>query len=269
MGSADDPARFAAEPGARLSRAAAVGFERGAQDYEQARPSYPADAVALVVEVLGLRPGRSVLDLAAGTGKFTRLLVPSGADVVAVEPVAAMRAQLHESLPDVTVVDGVAEAIPRPDASFDGAIAAQAFHWFDPPAALAEIHRVLRPGGGLALVWNVRDMSVDWVRRFEDVLVAAAGQKPYQPDWDWSAVVAASGRFRPLHHRRFAYRQDVTPGLLVQRAASTSYVSALDDESRQACLDEVAELTRTHPDLAGRDHFTFPYETDVFWCERI
>ena len=269
MGSADDPARFAAEPGARLSRAAAVGFERGAQDYEQARPSYPADAVALVVEVLGLRPGRSVLDLAAGTGKFTRLLVPSGAEVVAVEPVAAMRAQLHQSLPDVTVADGVAEAIPRPDASLDGVVAAQAFHWFDPPAALAEIHRVLRPGGGLALVWNVRDTTVDWVRRFDDVLVAAAGQKPYEPGLDWSAAVAASGDFGPLHHRRFAYHQDLTPGLLVQRAASTSYVSALDDGARQACLDDVAELTRTHPDLAGRDHFTFPYDTDVFWCERI
>ena len=252
MVGADDPGRFAAGPGSHVHRAAAVGFERGAQAYERSRPSYPEPAVELVADVLGAGPGRSVLDLAAGTGKFTRLLIPTGAAVVAVEPVAAMRAELHQSLPAVTVLDGTAEAIPLDDGSVDGAVAAQAFHWFDAPAALAEIHRVLRPEGRLALVWNVRDASVDWVRRFEEVMVAAAGNKPYEPSVDWAAVVAAAGGFGPLHHERFTYGQDISAELLVERAASTSYVSALDDRARRDCLDEVAELARTHPDLAGR-----------------
>lgn len=268
MSDGEDPGRFHAEPGAAVNRAAAVGFERGASDYERSRPSYPLEAVDLVVDVLDLRPGRLVVDLAAGTGKFTRLLVPSGAEIVAVEPVAAMRDQLDASVVGVAALDGTAEAIPLEDAGADGVVVAQAFHWFDARAALAEIHRVLRPAGRLALVWNVRDASVDWVARFGELMVDAAGNKPYVDDVDWPEVVATVGGFGPLRCHRFEYGQELTPELLGQRAASTSFVSALDDEDRQACLDEVAELTRTHPDLAGRATFTFPYLTDVFWCER-
>ena len=99
----------------------------------------------LLVDALAIGPGRDVLDLAAGTGKLTRLLVPTGAHVVAVEPVPAMRALLT----DVDALDGTAEAIPLPDASVDAVTVGQAFHWFDPPTALAEIDRVLRPGGRL------------------------------------------------------------------------------------------------------------------------
>ena len=264
-----DPRRFAPRDDVTINQAAAVGFERGAADYERARPSYPPDAVALVVEVLGLAPGRRVLDLAAGTGKFTRLLVPSGAELIAVEPVDAMREELVANVPGVSAVDGRAEDLPLADGTVDAVVAAQAFHWFDPDPALAEIHRVLGAGGRLALVWNVRDERVDWVRRFGEILVASAGQKPYADGTDWSAVVAAAGGFGPLRHERFDYDQPVDADLLVQRAASTSFVSALPDDRRAACLDAVRELTRTHPDLAGHETFVFPHFTDVFWCERV
>ncbi len=264
-----DPGRFAPDDPSAINRAAAVGFERGAGDYEQARPSYPAAAVDLVVDVLGLAPGRRVLDLAAGTGKFTRLLVSSGAELVAVEPVAAMRAELVARLPGVDALDGRAEDLPLGDGSVDAVVAAQAFHWFDAARALAEVHRVLRPDGRLALVWNVRNERVDWVRRFGEILVRAAGRKPYVDGTDWPAVVAAAGGFGPLRRERFTYDQPIDADVLVQRAASTSFVSALPDDQRARCLDEVRELTRTHPDLAGHDAFVFPYLTDVFWCERV
>ncbi len=263
-----DPARFASGDPAGINQAAAVGFERGAGDYEQARPSYPAAAVDLVVDVLGLRPGRRLLDLAAGTGKFTRLVAASGADLVAVEPVAAMREELVARVPGVEALDGRAEELPLRDGSVDAVVAAQAFHWFDARRALAEVHRVLRPDGRLALVWNVRDERVDWVRRFGEILVAAAGRKPYEDSTDWPVVVAGAGGFGPLQRERFAYDQPIDADLLVQRAASTSFVSALPDGPRERCLDEVRQLTRTHPDLAGHDTFVFPYLTDVFWCER-
>src|SRR5690606_25154234 len=133
----------------RIPDAAAEGFGRGAEAYESARPSYPPDAVGEIATVCDVGPGRRVLDLAAGTGKLTRLLVPTGAEVVAVEPVAEMRAVLSAVLPGVEALDGTAEAIPLPDASVDAVTVAQAFHWFDPPVALAEIARVLRPGGTL------------------------------------------------------------------------------------------------------------------------
>lgn len=257
--------------------AAARGFERGADDYEAARPGYPSEVVDLLVEVLTLGPGRRVLDLAAGTGKLTRLLVTSGAEVVAVEPVAAMRATLVDLVPEAEVLDGTAEAIPLSDDSVDAAVASQAFHWFDAPAALAELHRVLRPGGGLALVWNVRDESVDWVRRFGALLVeSAAGDptsaefketgKPYEEGTDWVAVVAAAGGFTPMRRQVVRWEQAIDADLLVRRAASTSFVSALPDDARADALDRIGDLAATHPDLAGRETFGFPHETVVYWC---
>ncbi|MEZ5143592.1 MAG: methyltransferase domain-containing protein [Acidimicrobiales bacterium] len=252
----------------RIHRAAADGFGRGAADYERARPSYPAAAVDLIVEGCGLGPGRTVVDVAAGTGKMTRLLVPCGAEVLAVEPVAEMRAELERVVPRATVLDGTAEALPLADAAVDALTVAQAFHWFEAATALAECHRVLRLGGWLVLVWNVRDASVDWVARFGELLVEGGGAKPYEEGVDWAAVVADHGGFTVLEEHRFANLQEVTVDELVARAASTSFVSALPDDERAACLARVRALAATHPDLAGRDRFVFPHETVVYRSRR-
>src|SRR5262249_30183997 len=134
---------------------AAGGFAVSAEAYERARPGYPEEAVAWLAERLGIRSGRDVLDLAAGTGQLARALVPLGARVTAIEPIDEMREQLFGALPDVDAFDGTAEAIPLPDESVDAVTCAQAFHWFRPVEALREIHRVLRPGGGLGLIWNM------------------------------------------------------------------------------------------------------------------
>lgn len=139
-----------------VHESAAVGFARSADAYERARPEYPDGAMAWLAGRLGLRRGVTVLDLAAGTGKLTRRLLETGATVVAVEPVAEMRAGLSA---DATVLDGVAEAIPLGDATADAVTVGQAFHWFDGDRALREIHRVLRPRGNLALVWNRRELD--------------------------------------------------------------------------------------------------------------
>src|SRR5256885_1784769 len=109
----------------------ASAFGLAAADYERARPSYPAEAIDVLRRQIGVGPGTRVLDLAAGTGKLTRLLVTTGADVVAVEPVAGMRDQLSEVLPEIEALDGTAEAIPFDDDSLDVVTVAQAFHWFD------------------------------------------------------------------------------------------------------------------------------------------
>ena len=135
---------------------AARGFQRGADAYERGRPGYPPEAVKWLWLELRLEPGRTVVDVAAGTGKLTRELVSSGATVIAVEPVPAMRAVLEGVVPDATALAGTAEALPLDDASVDALVVAQAFHWFDGPAAVSEFHRVLRPGGRLGLIWNRR-----------------------------------------------------------------------------------------------------------------
>src|SRR5439155_705663 len=142
-----------------IHRAAAVGFDASADAYERGRPGFPEEAVEKLVAQLRIRSGATVVDLAAGTGKLTRMLVASGARLFAIEPVEGMRRMFVRILPGVPIVGGLAEAIPFRDGSIDAVTVAQAFHWFDARAALIELHRVLKPGGRLGLVWNVRDES--------------------------------------------------------------------------------------------------------------
>lgn len=259
-----------------IDDAAARGFERGADDYESSRPGYPPAVFDLLADELPIRPRSRVCDLAAGTGKFTRGLLNTGASVVAIEPVVSMRRKLAVCCPDAEILDGTAEAIPLADHSVDVVTVAQAFHWFDAERALSELHRVLRPGGGLALVWNVRDESVDWVRRFTDLIVEGSGGRPYTPYHDASAdaqamdqrleVVGRHGGFTPLRHASFDNPQTVTPDAVVARAASTSFVSALPDAPRAELLEQVRRLIEGHPQTAGRERFEFPHRTDVSWC---
>ncbi|HEX4726035.1 MAG TPA: class I SAM-dependent methyltransferase, partial [Pseudonocardiaceae bacterium] len=151
----------------RARRASSFGAEAAA--YAKYRPDYPREllvwALAPVREAAGLR----VLDLAAGTGKFTGGLVALGVDVVAVEPDAAMLAELTSRFPDVDAMIGTAEDIPLPDDSAHAAFAAQALHWFDLDRALPEIRRVLRPGGSFTAVWNTYDDTVPWVGELCDM----------------------------------------------------------------------------------------------------
>jgi ubiquinone/menaquinone biosynthesis C-methylase UbiE len=258
-----------------LNPAAAVGFQRAARLYEQVRPDYPEAVGALLARELGVGPGTRVLDLAAGTGKFSRLLLARGATVVAVEPVAAMRAQLAEALPDVELLEGRAEAVPLPDASVDVVTVAQAFHWFEAGPALAEIARVLRPGGGLALVWNVRDESTDWVQDFTELVVEVGGGRPYGSYTAEDvrdamegplAEVRDSPLFGDLAAERFHNPVAATVETVVDRAASTSFIASLPDEQRRAGLARVRALLDAHPSLADKDEFEFPHHTDVFWC---
>jgi ubiquinone/menaquinone biosynthesis C-methylase UbiE len=250
---------------------AAVGFDRGAGAYERARPSYPAEAVDAIVAELGIGPGRRVLDLAAGTGKFTRLLVPTGADLVAVEPVAGMRDALVAAVPGVEVLDGTAEALPLPDGSVDAVVCAQAWHWFDSPAALTEVRRVLRgPGTGLAVVFNIRDESVDWVRELTDVTEFTTTNRPHHKTSRkaFADEVRADGGYDEVIVSTYRNAQVLDADGLVDRAASQSNVASMDPVRRQEILDAVRRLALTHPQLAGHPTFALPYDTEVAICRR-
>ena len=216
------------------------GFELAADVYERGRPDYPAAAIAWLVDRLGLRPGRTLVDLAAGTGKLTRLLGRSGADVIAVEPLAAMRALIENA----RVLEGTAEAMPLPDASADAVTVAQAFHWFRAEEALAEIHRVLRPGGGVALVWNTRDERDPLHAAVSELLRPLEGDAPRRHKRDWGEVVDASGLFTPTERAAFDHEQLVDEDGFVERFTSISFVAAAPDDARAQVEARLRDLAR-------------------------
>jgi len=247
---------------------AAVGFSDPA-DYEAARPSYPPDAVAWLVEHLRIGPGHRVVDLAAGTGKLTRLLVSTGAELVAAEPVAGMRATFRTSVPDVPVVASTAEQLAFRDGSIDAVTVAQAFHWFDHDRAIAELARTVRGGGRVGLVWNARDRSVAWVDEVWTIMDRVEKRAPWRNHDDWSdTAFAALPGFGALHTAQFRHVQATTPEAMIQRVASVSHVAVLPGDERAAVLDEVRTVLSGHPDVRGHTELAVPYRVDCFWFER-
>lgn len=253
----------------RVHQAASHGFQIAADVYERGRPGYPAEAVAALVAGLGIAPGRQVLDLAAGTGKLTRDLTATGAEVIAVEPVEAMRAKLAEVAPAARVFAGTAEAIPLRDASVDCVTVAQAFHWFDARPAIDEIHRVLRPGGRLALVWNVRDEVVGWVHGLTAIIEPHRGEAPTHRTGAWRRALDRSARFSSLQRHTFRYEQRLTPDEVVDRVASVSFIAALPPGEYETVAGQVRALLAHDPQTRGLAEIVLPYRTDVYWCDRV
>jgi SAM-dependent methyltransferase len=218
---------------------AVASFGRAAEAYDRGRPGYPAGAVAWLAEKLDLGPARTVFDLGAGTGKLSRLLVETGARVVAVEPVEEMR-RLLKTVAGVQALAGTAEAIPLPDASADACTIAQAFHWFEPDAALAEIHRVLRPDSALALLWNRLDEADPLTAAFAAVLARHRAHPPV--GYAWPEGYDRAALFAPSERRTFANVQELDAETLADRLASESSIAVLPEERRRQALGEVRVL---------------------------
>ena len=247
-----------------MHRVAFEGFGRSVDAYRRSRPSYSPEAVAWLVEALGIGPDKVVVDVGAGTGKLTAQLLPTGARVVAIEPLERMRAAFVEELPEVDALAGTAEALPLDDASADAIVAGQAFHWFDLSRALPEFARVLRPGGQLAAIWNELDTSVDWVADFNEIIAVPRTGTPHPsearaPELGALFGVPAHAAFRHAHvHDRAS---------VLERVASMSFVAVLSDDKRQAVFDEVAGLIDSHPQTRGRGTFELPYMTEAWWAQ--
>jgi SAM-dependent methyltransferase len=249
-----------------IHEAAARGFAQAVGAYERGRPGYPPEAVERLREVVGIGPGRAVLDLAAGTGKLTRLLVPPGAELVAVEPVEEMRAALARALPEVTTLAGTAEDLPLSEDSVDAVVAGSAFHWFRGDEALAEIHRVLRPGGRLGLLWNVRDDSVRWVAELTEIMEPYRSDAPGYRSGAWKEAFARTPLFSPLRREEFRHVHRLEPEAVVARVASVSFVAALSESDRAAVLERARALLARDPATRGREVVELPYRTDLWWC---
>jgi SAM-dependent methyltransferase len=240
-----------------------VGFESGSDVYERSRPTYPVPAVEHFARVTGIGKGTLVLDLASGTGKFTRSLKSLGAACVGVEPSASMREVFASVLPDVPVLAGTAERIPLTSDSMDVAVVAQAFHWFDPAVALPEIARVLRPHGWLGLIWNERDETDPAMAELVRISKWDTCQ-PYPVGMDFGVALRESGLFGPVERTRFPFVQYLDLNSYVEQVASRSYVQVLPDEEQRTLLGRVADFGST----LG-EPIAMPYITDLFCAQLL
>jgi SAM-dependent methyltransferase len=204
-----------------------------------------------------------VLDVGAGTGKLTRELVRSGAAVMAVEPVSAMRAVLEQVVPDARVMDGTAEAVPFGDRFLDALVVAQAFHWFDGPAAVAEFHRVLRPAGRFAVIWNRRLREQPLQRAISEIIEPYRGDTPSHYRSQWREEIVSRGLFAAVGELEVPFEQEFDADGLVDRVGSTSFIAALPDGEREQVLARVRGLAGD-----GREAVRLGYVTEAYVYER-
>lgn len=236
----------------------ARSFESVAAEYERHRPEYPEAALRWAAEQFGLAPGVRVLDVGAGTGKLTRGLVALGFEVVAVEPGVPMLAQLRAAVPEAEAIEGPAEAIPLPDASVQAAFAGQAFHWFDRPRALAELHRVIKPGGGLALLWNWWNER-DPLQRELGELIGYAGHEPYRNE-----ELPAEPWFCEVGRTVVETLEESSPDALVGYLSTASAFLTAKPDEREESLRAVHELASRYG-----ERFPLPRLTYVFAFPRL
>lgn len=214
----------------------ARSFEAVAAEYERHRPDYPEEALRWAAETLGLEPTARVLDVGAGTGKLTRGLIALGFDVVAVEPGGRMLDQLRLAVPQAEAHEAPAEALPLPDATVDAAFAAQAYHWFDRERALPELHRVVRPGGGIALLWNWWDER-DPLQQALGSVVGYAGHQPYADD-----ELPGAPWFSELGRTVVESTEESSPEALVGYLSTVSRYLTAPPEEQEAYLRSVHEV---------------------------
>jgi SAM-dependent methyltransferase len=241
---------MAADAGAR-----GRSFGSAADAYAVGRPTYPAEAVAWLLE-----GAATVVDVGAGTGKLTSGLLAAGRDVVAaVDPDPGMLAALEREVPGVRVLVGTAESVPLPAASVDAAVLGQAWHWVDPEAGSAELGRVVRPGGVLGLIWNIRDEGEPWVAALGAIMHGSDAERMIG-----EGRVRVAEPFGPLTLHTVRWTVPRTPDEIVAMAASRSYLIDMPEGRRAAVLGRVRELLATHPATAGRERVELPYVTHAF-----
>lgn len=239
----------------------ASGFNNGSL-YDSARPDYPSDALDYFVATFHLNETTRALDLGAGTGIFTRQLLPFVGTITAVDPSASMRQVLASSTPGVQVLEGSDVAIPLDDESVEVVFVAQAFHWFDAPRALAEIRRVLTPNGGLGLIWNERDESVGWVDALSRAMEWDVKQ-PYEVGFDFTGVLTGGG-FRDVERVTLSHSQVLTREGIRQRVLTTSYIATMAEGERAALMEGVDEVINQLD-----EPIALPYVTSAYSARAI
>lgn len=218
----------------------AESFAKVADSYVRGRPEYPVEMIEWMQRVTGIESGDHVVDLGAGTGKFTQALVNLGLRVTAVEPVDEMREQLSALLPDVLALSSVAQHVEIESDSADLVTCAQSFHWFASDDAIQEISRILRPEHYLILVWNQRDTSNPIQQKFSEIFERYQdAATPSSPSRRWQPVIDGSSLFELVDEARFTLVHELSREVVPDRLRSMSVFSTLSDELQAAAIAEV------------------------------
>lgn len=241
----------------------ARSFDRVSEQYERGRPDYAREAVQQMLASLPLGSSPVIVDLGAGTGKLTRMLVGSGARLFAVEPLSGMRRVLETQVPQAEAIEGTAQAIPLPDGCCDAMAIASAFHWFAEPVALTEIRRVLKPAGGLALLWNRRDTTQAIQHTIGTIIQPYRRDVPSHADGVWRGVLEGTGWFEPIGVWHFPHKQEMDSIRLVDRVLSISFIAELPSDERAAVR---GQIERAAADLT--ELFSLRYFTDLYCYRR-
>lgn len=246
------------------------GFSTAAELYQQVRPNYPEQIVPYLKSHLNLSEHAHLVDLGAGTGKFLPYLKTISANITAIEPVSEMLTQLKKAHPDVHQIQAQSDAIQLTDQSVDAVFCAQSFHWFANLESIQDIHRVLKKDGVLILIWNQRDIHVDWVNALAEVIVPYEQDTPRFHSGAWSKVFEQQSLFGKVDETTFAFQHTGTVEQVVsKRLLSTSFIAAMPHLQQQQLKQQFEQIVADYTDKQPQDLIDFPYQTHLYIYRKL
>ena len=246
------------------------GFSSAAALYQHVRPSYPQDLVNWLRNRLQLCETSHVIDLGSGTGKFLPYLQQVTSHIIAVEPIKEMLAQLNAAYPDIQTLQASSDHLPIPTNSIDAVICAQSFHWFANFETLQQIHQVLKPSAHLALIWNQRDIQVNWVKALADVLKPLEMNTPRYHSNEWKNVFEHQSLFSLEHSQTFQQQHVGTvENVVSKRLLSTSFIAAMPEQQQQQLKKQFEDIVLKYTGKHPQDEIAFPYITYAYDFRKI
>lgn len=250
-----------------LIHEAANSYQNSSEIYESGRPGYTEESVFALCDHLGLGPNSSIVELGAGTGKFTRVLAKKYSNLLVVEPVPAMLGKLKTILPEIQGALGTGEDIPAKYHSADAILIANAFHWFSTEKAIGEFERVLKNDGGLGLIWNLDGVfTSSWGKVIDSWLDDIEGDTPQYKTGLWRKTLENSEIFSSLEEQSFSTTRTTTPNEIIHRVMSISFVAAQSEKSKVELKQRIERHLAHHPETKGKDKIIVSLDTKIYWC---